>query len=47
MARSDARLRMAIVTRDKAQLTERVGRVPQGKRELELVLAGVGVVLGR
>jgi mRNA interferase MazF len=34
-----------IVALDKAQLTERVGRVPQ--RKLELVLAGIDVVLGR
>ena len=34
-----------IVGLDKAQLTERVGRVPQ--RKLELVVAGVDVVLGR
>ena len=34
-----------IVALDKAQLTERVGRVPE--RKLELVLAGIDVVLGR
>jgi mRNA interferase MazF len=34
-----------IVAIDKAQLTERAGRVPQ--RKLDLVLAGVDVVLGR
>lgn len=34
-----------IVALDKAQLTERVGRVPQ--RKLELVLAGIDGVLGR
>jgi mRNA interferase MazF len=34
-----------IVALDKAQLTERVGRVPQ--RKLDLVLAGVNAVLGR
>jgi mRNA interferase MazF len=34
-----------IVTLDKSELTERVGRLPRAK--LELVLAGVDVVLGR
>lgn len=34
-----------IVALDKSQLTERVGRVPE--RKLELVLAGIDVVLGR
>ena len=34
-----------IVTIDKAMLTERVGKIPQ--RKLELVLAGIDVVLGR
>ncbi|TMJ15743.1 MAG: type II toxin-antitoxin system PemK/MazF family toxin [Alphaproteobacteria bacterium] len=34
-----------IVTLDRGQLAERVGRVPQ--RKLELVLKGVDVVLGR
>jgi mRNA interferase MazF len=34
-----------IVTLDKVELTERVGRLPRAK--LELVLAGVDVVLGR
>jgi len=34
-----------LVAVDKALLTERVGRVPE--RKLELVLAGIDVVLGR
>ena len=34
-----------IVTVDKAMLTERVGKIPE--RKLELVLAGIDVVLGR
>ena len=34
-----------IVTVDKAMLTERVGKIPE--RKLELVLTGIGVVLGR
>ena len=34
-----------LVTVDKAMLTERVGKIPE--RKLELVLAGIGVVLGR
>lgn len=34
-----------LVAVDKAQLTERTGKVPQ--RKLELVLAGIDVVLGR
>lgn len=34
-----------IVALDKAQLTERVARVPQ--RKLDLVLGGIDVVLGR
>jgi mRNA interferase MazF len=34
-----------LVAVDKALLTERVGRVPE--RKLELVLAGIHVVLGR
>ena len=34
-----------IVTVDKAMLTERAGKIPQ--RKLELVLAGIDVVLGR
>ena len=34
-----------VVAVDKALLTERVGRVPA--RKLDLVLAGIGVVLGR
>ena len=34
-----------IVTVDKAELTERVGKLP--KRTLELVLSGIDVVLGR
>ena len=34
-----------IVTLDKAVLTERAGSIP--KRKLELVLAGVDIVLGR
>jgi mRNA interferase MazF len=34
-----------IVTVDKAVLTERVGKIPE--RKLELVLAGIDVVLGR
>ncbi len=34
-----------IVTLDKAELTERAGRLPRAK--LELVLTGVDVVLGR
>jgi mRNA interferase MazF len=35
----------AIVTLDKASLTERVGKLP--KTKLDLVLAGIDVVLGR
>jgi mRNA interferase MazF len=34
-----------IVTVDKTMLTERVGKIPE--RKLELVLTGIGVVLGR
>ena len=34
-----------LVTVDKAMLTERVGKIPE--RKLELVLAGIDVVLGR
>ena len=34
-----------LVTVDKAMLTERVGKIPE--RKLELVLTGIGVVLGR
>jgi len=34
-----------LVTVDKAVLSERVGKIPQ--RKLELVLAGIDVVLGR
>jgi mRNA interferase MazF len=34
-----------IVTLDKSELTERVGKLPKAK--LELVLSGVDVVLGR
>jgi len=34
-----------IVTLDKSDLTERIGKVPKAK--LELVLSGVDVVLGR
>jgi mRNA interferase MazF len=34
-----------IVTLDRAQLTERVARLPE--RQLELILAGIDVVLGR
>ena len=34
-----------IVTVDKTILTERVGKIPE--RKLELVLTGIGVVLGR
>ena len=34
-----------IVTLDKAVLTERVGKLPKGK--LELILAGIDVILGR
>ena len=34
-----------LVTVDKAMLTERVGKIPE--RKLELLLAGIGVVLGR
>lgn len=34
-----------LVTVDKAMLTERSGKIPQ--RKLELVLAGIDVVLGR
>lgn len=34
-----------IVTLDKASLTERAGRVPDAK--LELILAGIDIVLGR
>jgi mRNA interferase MazF len=34
-----------IVTVDKTMLTERVGKIPE--RKLELLLAGIGVALGR
>jgi mRNA interferase MazF len=34
-----------IVTLDKSELTERVGKLPKAK--LELVLSGIDVVLGR
>jgi mRNA interferase MazF len=34
-----------IVTVDKQMLTERVGKIPQAK--LSLVLAGIGIVLGK
>ena len=34
-----------VVTLDKTVLTERVGRVPRAK--LELILAGIDVILGR
>lgn len=34
-----------VITIDKAMLTERVGKLPQAK--LELVLAGMDIVLGR
>jgi mRNA-degrading endonuclease toxin of MazEF toxin-antitoxin module len=34
-----------IVTLDKADLTERVGKLP--RRKLQLVLSGIDVVLGR
>jgi mRNA-degrading endonuclease toxin of MazEF toxin-antitoxin module len=34
-----------IVTLDKSELTERVGKLPKAK--MELVLSGIDVVLGR
>jgi len=43
--RDSVALGSAIVTVDKAQFTERIGKAP--RRKLELVFAGVDVVLGR
>ena len=39
------RERMLIVALDKGQLVERVGKIP--RRQLELVLSGIDVIVGR